>query len=285
MSTKAAKLLLLLVFLSRGSSYIFSKIILTELSPFLATGYRFALACLILVILYHKRIWQQLQQDRKLLRNSVILGALLFLMMVFELSGLKAAAVHTVALVESSSIILVPLLLSLFYRTLPTKKIFWGTILIFSGIFLLNMTPAGFVFTGGEILAFCSALSYALYVIFTGILARKSDAFVLGILQMGVIGLLSFLAALLFQGNINLPVQQATWQALLIQVLLCSCFGFTFQPVAQRYISSEEANLFGAIGPLFATLLGHFVFGEVLGLTGTVGTVLIMIGLLYGNKV
>ena len=284
MSTNAAKLLMTLVFLSRGSAYIFSKIVLGELSPFLAIGYRFILACLVLVLLFAKRICRQLKQDKDLPRNSCILGALLFFMMFFELSGLKSGAIHTVALIESSSIILVPLLLSLAYRKLPSKNIVLGTIFIFSGIFCLTWKPEGFAFSGGEIFALCSALSYALYVIFTGILARKSDAFALGILQMGIIGILSFAAALCTAGTIALPQQQNTWTALLIQIILCSCFGFTFQPVAQRYIPSEQANLFGAIGPLFATLLGHFVFGEVLGVTGTLGTALIIIGLVYGNR-
>lgn len=284
MTTKAAKILLTLVFLSRGSAYIFSKIVLGELSPFLAIGYRFTLACALLCLLFAKRIAMQLQQDKSLWKNSLLLGTLLFFMMCFELTGMKTAAVHTVALLESSSLILVPLLLSLAYRKLPTRNIILGTILIFSGIFCLTWTPEGFAFTGGEIFALCSAFTYALYVIFTGITARKSDAFALGILQMGVIGVLSFAASLLFTGSIPLPQSQTTWTALIIQILLCSCFGFTFQPVAQRYIPSEEANLFCAIGPLFATLLGHFVFHEVLGFMGLLGTCLIVVGLVYGNR-
>lgn len=284
MTTRSAKILLTLVFLSRGSAYIFSKIVLGELSPFLAIGYRFTLACLLLCLIFARKVAQQLWQDKNLWKNSCLLGTLLFFMMCFELTGMKTAAVHTVALLESSSLILVPLLLSLAYRKLPTRNIVLGTLLIFSGIFCLTWKPEGFAFTGGEIFALCSAFTYALYVIFAGITARQSNAFVLGILQMGVIGMLSFAASLFVTGSIALPRSQTTWLALLIQILLCSCFGFTFQPVAQRYIPSEEANLFCAIGPLFATLLGCFIFGETLGFMGLLGTGLIIAGLLYGNR-
>lgn len=100
---------------------------------------------------------------------------------------------------------------------------------------------------------------------------------------MGIMGLMSFGAALVLDGGIPVPQAALTWQSLAFQVLVCSCFGFAFQPKAQRYLTPEEAGLYCAINPLFASLLGHWVLGETFGPAGILGAVYILTGLGFVN--
>ncbi len=283
MKESSAKLLLIFVFLSRAGAYLFSKLALLELTPFLTTGYRFTLSCLLLLVIFHKRLFQAVKADKSILPKSALLGTLLFFVMFFELTGLKTADIHTIALIESLNTILVPILLSIRYRKLPAMKIVLGGAFILLGEFCLTWKASGFAFTGGEIFGLFSALSYALYIIFTGTTSRSSDPFALGVLHMGVIGVLSLIVAGL-QSGFPMPVQPATWVSLAFQILVCSCFGFTYQPVAQKYVPSEEASMFGIIVPLGASLLGHLAFGEVFGAKGILGTLYIIAGLLTVNK-
>ena len=283
MKESSAKILLIFVFLSRAGAYIFSKLALQELTPFLTTGYRFTLSCLLLLLFFHKRIFQAVRADKSILGKSALLGTLLFFVMFFELTGLKTADVHTIALLESLNTIFIPLLLSLRFKKLPAMKIVLGGAFILLGEFCLTWKDGGFSFTGGEIFGLFSAITYALYIIFTGSTSRTSDPFSLGVLHMGVIGGLSLIVSA-FQGGFPVPVQAATWLSLAFQILICSCFGFTFQPVAQKYIPSEEAGMFGIIVPLGASLLGHLVFGEVFGPGGILGALYIVTGLLTVNR-
>lgn len=89
--------------------------------------------------------------------------------------------------------------------------------------------------------------------------------------------------ALVLEGGIFLPARALTWESLIFQILVCSCFGFTFQPVAQQAISAEETGMYCAINPLFASLLGHWVFGEAFGPTAILGAVYILTGLAFVN--
>ena len=66
-------------------------------------------------------------------------------------------------------------------------------------------------------------------------------------------------------------------------ILMCSCFGFTFQPVAQQYVPSDEAGMFCAITPLSASILGTLVFQETFGTNGFIGAACILAGMLYVN--
>ena len=262
MNTTAAKLLMALVIFTRSSAFIFSKFAMEELSPFQALGFRFTLAFLVMGAVLYRHIARALSEDRSLAKKSCLLGFLLFCVMGCEMQALRTAEVHTVAFLENLSLALVPLFLAIWYRRLPKTRILQGAGFILLGVAALTIGGTGFTVAGGESWALGAAFFYALYIIATGKLAATSDAKALGILQMGFMGLLSFGAAL---------------------VLVCSCFGFTFQPVAQQYISAEETGMYCAINPLFASLLGHWVFGETFGPTAILGAVYILTGLAFVN--
>ena len=66
-------------------------------------------------------------------------------------------------------------------------------------------------------------------------------------------------------------------------MLVCSCFGFAFQPKAQQYLTAEEAGLYCAINPLFASCLGHWFLAETLGAAGILGAAYILTGLGFVN--
>ena len=79
-------------------------------------------------------------------------------------------------------------------------------------------------------------------------------------------------------GTITVPEEGSTILYLLALVFLCSCFGFTFQPVAQKYMSAEDAGLFCALDPLFATLWSMIFLAEDPGTTGFIGAFLVIAG-------
>ena len=283
MNTNAAKLLMALVIFTRSSAFIFSKFTMEELAPFQALGFRFTLACLLMGAVLYRHIARALSEDKALAKKSCLLGFLLFCVMGCEMQALRTAEVHTVAFLENLSLALVPLFLALWYRRLPKTRILQGAGFILLGVAALTIGGTGFTLAGGESWALLTAVFYALYIIATGKLAATSDAKALGILQMGFMGLLSFAAALLLEGGITVPTRALTWESLAFLILVCSCFGFTFQPVAQQYVSAEETGMFCAINPLFASLLGHWVFGETFGPTAILGGVYILAGLVFVN--
>ena len=72
---------------------------------------------------------------------------------------------------------------------------------------------------------------------------------------------------------------------ILALALVCSCFGFTFQPMAQRHVSAQRAAQFCAIGPLSASTLSAVFYHERFGPVGLIGAGLILAAiLLQGGK-
>ncbi|MBR2572656.1 MAG: EamA family transporter, partial [Clostridia bacterium] len=110
MNKTRARLLLLSVFVARGTSFLFSKTLLQTMSPLSILAVRFLLAFLILAAVFRGKL---LRCSFKSLRGGMILGALYFVCMVFEMFGLRLIDTGVSALVGNMAIVLVPLLAAL----------------------------------------------------------------------------------------------------------------------------------------------------------------------------
>lgn len=280
MKTRNAELLLAGVIIARASSLLFSKLSMRLLGPFTLMGLRFGIAFLCLLLLFRKRfhgiVW-------KTVARGMALGGAFFAVMSFELTGLKLNGSSSVtSFLENTAIVWVPLMEAAMLRRVPGKKVLLSTGLTLLGVGLLTLggSETGFHFGTGELLCLIASLLYAAAILLTARLSREDDALLLGILQVGFIGLFSTIAAFLVETP-RLPESPAQWGAILYLAVVCSCFGFTLQPVAQRYVSAERAGLFCAFNPLTAAVLGTVFLRERLGLWGILGGLLILCGILF----
>lgn len=276
MSSRQAKLLLAAVILARSSGYLFSKAGLDSLGVFNLLAARFLLAFLLLAIIFFRKFKAVNPCD--ILRGAV-LGGLLFAVMAFELTALKTTSTSTASFLENTAIIFVPLIEALLLRKAPKKAALISGAAALSGVALLTLGSGGFGFTAGELYCLCAALAYAVAIIITDRFSHKGDGLVMGIMQVGFIGLFALAASFIFETP-RLPSGGIEWGAVLALAIVCTCVGFTFQPVAQAHLSSECAGLFCALSPAFASLLGTVFLSEPVTLPGVCGACLILISLL-----
>ncbi len=152
-----------------------------------------------------------------------------------------------------------------------------------TGVALMTVQGSSFSFTSGHFLALIAALTYAIAIIVTDRFSKKADALVIGIIQLGTMGGLSAIASFLFE-HPHLPEEPSSWIALILLACVCSCFGFTLQPVAQKYTSAETAGLYCALGPLGAGILGWVCLNETLDSLSILGAALILGSILLAQK-
>lgn len=74
----------------------------------------------------------------------------------------------------------------------------------------------------------------------------------------------------------RLPSGGTEWGCVLMLGLVCSAFGFTFQPVAQSHMDSQRAGLMCALNPAFASILGVIILRESMNIEGVLGAALIL---------
>ena len=280
MSEKAAKFLLASVILARSSSYVLQKIGLTDIDVFNLMGIRFLLAFFIMLLIFHKKL---LRANRASVTAGFIVGAVYFVVMSFEVFSLKTCESSTTAFLENTAIVMVPLFEAFLLKKMPPSKTVVGFLMAITGVALMTLQGTSVSFSIGHILAIGAAVTYAAAIIITDRVSKKADALVIGIVQLGTMGSLSAIASFLFEAP-HLPSEPMAWLAIILLALVCSCFGFTLQPVAQKYTSAETTGLYCAFGPLGAGLLGWLCLGEALSIFALIGAVLILLSIIIVQK-
>lgn len=272
MTESKARILMASVIIARSTAYLFSKTALETMDLFTLLADRFLLAFLLLCILFFRRM---VRVAPRTLVRGMILGTVFFIVMTFELQALKTAETSTISFLENTAIIYVPLLSALVSFRLPDRESTLRALIAVTGIGVMTLSGAGFRFSPGELHALAAALFYAIVILLTGRFSHEDDPLQLGILQIGTLGTLSLIASFLF-GSPRLPGSGKEWICLAALVLVCTGFGFTLQPVAQKYLRPEQASIFCALAPVSATITGTLILHESITPFKLAGAVLIL---------
>lgn len=277
MSKKYAKYLMIIIMMARGTGFLFSKTLLLDFHPFNVLGIRFFCAFLVLSVIYYKK-WKQL--DKNTLLGGIILGVFYTLVMSLEMYSLRKIDIGTTSFTAHAAIIIVPFYELLFFHKKPLKKSLLRAGLAFAGIGCLSLCNGIGQINAGILFAICEAFAYAACILITSIVSRKGDPVLQGTIQLGVMGLLTLSLSMLVTGNVLLPWKASHIVMLLCLVLVCSCFGFAMQPLAQKYLDAGTAAMMTAINPMTASIIGIVVAHESLGVVKFLGYALILSGLL-----
>ena len=279
-------LLMAALSIARGSSFLFSKSLLGSMEPLNLLGMRFMLAFLILFVLFSRKVIADIRQDLHVVHASLLLGVVYFLCMAAELYGLKNTTSSICSFLENTAIVMVPVIEAVLSRSLPKLSVMISTAAAFTGIglivFVSDGGSGGAGIGKGEGLCIIAALMYAAAIIITDRLSKKHDPMTLGILYVGVMGCLGMIAAF-FVETPQLPQTGGQWFSLIALAVLCTCFGFAVQPVAQKPITSETTGIICSLNPLTTAVLGWWLLDETLGIGGIIGSLLIIGGIILPN--
>lgn len=279
MTRMQASFLMMLVILSRSISYLFSKNLLTEIEPFCLLALRFGCAFVILAVLFRSHL--RAASVSELVRGAA-LGAILAGLMFCEMKSLETTDTTVVSFVENTAVVLVPLASAVLFRTKIRAPFMCCTFISLVGVFLLTACGTNAAPSRGVLFAAIAALLYTLFIVLTTRFSQNCDPIVLGVMQMGSAFVLCLIAAL-FLGTLTLPQSANGWGCLAVLVLVCSVFGFTFQPVAQKYISEVQAAMTCAMNPVCASIAGVLALGEQLSVFGWCGAGLVLVALIVST--
>lgn len=276
MNMNLAKGLMVSVILARSTSFLFSKITLAHMGLFELLGLRFFFAFLILFLIFHQRMAAAV--SRSFLKKAAVLGFILYLVMGAEMMSLKMSDIYFTAFLENMAFAFVPFILWAAGGKRPSLSLMGAILVMGAGVGCLTLKGGGTGIQAGLLWGLAAALFYGLFIMETGKMASAADALALGAWQMGVMGILDLATSAVVETPV-IPSDPASMGSLLALTLLCSAFGFTFQTVAQKYISSEDAGFLCALDPLFASVWGFLFLGENPGLTGCMGALLVLVGM------
>ncbi|GAC1643674.1 MAG: DMT family transporter [Acidobacteriaceae bacterium] len=279
-----AHLLLVLITLIWGSTFVLVKGALQDASPLLFNAIRFTIAGAVLAGIYWRSAAALSRRDLTL---TLPVGVFLFAGYAFQTTGLRYTTPSKSGFITGVSVVLVPLFQLLLFRR---KLDLWaavGAVLAVVGLALLAV-PAGQRWSAlaaisyGDWLTLGCAVAFALHIIFLGRASERSAFQSVAILQTTLAALLMWISVPL------LELPQILWSgrvllAIIITAIFATAIAFSVQSWAQQFTPANHAALIFSLEPVFAMGSSYLLIHERLGQRAVWGCVSILAGVLIGE--
>lgn len=274
-----ADLSLLLVTIFWGAGFPATKIALQTMTPYYHIGIRFAVASLLLSIIFYKKL-RNLNMD--LIKPALILSSLLFATYAFQTVGIQYTTASKSSFFSGLAVLLVPVF-SVFY--LKAKLEFKTVISVITatlGLFLLSNTGADTNFNIGDFLTILCSICYAWQLLLTGTYVKKHDTTLLAIVQLFFVSLYGMTFAIISE-PLPKDISMVSFWSLMFSAVFCTAFAFWVQTTAQKFTSSLYVALIFTMEPVFGALTSFLILDEVLGIRGIIGGILIVSAMLISE--
>jgi len=274
-----ADLSLLLVTIFWGAGFPATKIALETITPYYHIGFRFAIASLLLAVLFHKKLKEL---DRSFIKPALILSALLFATYAFQTVGIQFTTASKSSFFSGLAVLIVPLFSIFYLRTRLKPKTVISVITATLGLFLLSYNGDNSSFNIGDFLTILCSVCYAWQLLFTGTYVQKYDATLLAIVQLFFVSIFGTIFALIFEPFPSAVSSSSFW-SLMFSAVLCTAFAFFVQTTAQKFAPASHIALIFTMEPVFGALTSFLVLGEVIGIKGVIGGVFIVAAMLISE--
>lgn len=273
-----ADIALLAVVIVWGYTFVAIKNAIAIINPFSFMFVRFMIAFIIISLIFIRRFRRM--NIRTAAAGSLI-GSFLYVAYLTQTMGLKYTTASNAGFITGFSVVLVPIFSSILLKKKPGIESIIGVVCAFCGLILLSYSGTSSI-NKGDLLVFICAVSVSFHILTTGYYARKYDAILLTIVQIGTVAMLTFISALLF-GELSIPRGRVVWSALIVCSLFATVGAYLVQTSMQRFTSSTHTALIFSGEPVFAGIFGYFLLGEKLGTWAIAGCFLILAGMIVSE--
>ncbi|WP_299767120.1 EamA family transporter [uncultured Dokdonia sp.] len=272
-----------------GSTYLWNKIAVTELPPFMLASMRFSTAGL-LIFLIARVMGISLKITKKEFLNCVFAG---FLFLGYG-NGVFVWALKYVdssfgALLASIQPIVILLLMRLWHRNKIKSKSIIGIVLGIVGMYLL-VSQKGLVLQErsvlGIIMIFTCIISWSIGSVFVAQAAMPKNFFITTGYQMLTAGITLAFASLFMGESWSNPIDWSskTQGSLIALILFGSIAAFTSFNYLLKVVSTEKVSTSAYVNPIVALLLGWYFLDEVITVQTTIAAVILLAGVYFINS-
>ena len=272
-----ADLILVLVTMCWGVSYYLMDISLAELDPFTLNAHRFLGAFVIAGIFSWKKV---LTVNRTTLKYSLLVGVALVFVYMGATFGVKYTSLSNSGFLCALTVIFTPIINRLVFRKRAGAKLTLVVIMCFVGIALMTLKDDFSINTEnlrGDMLCLMCAVAYAVDLILTerAVSHEEVDAYLLGVFQLGVTGILNFMLAFIFETP-HFPETAGVWGSVIFLSVFCTGIAFVLQPVAQQYTTASHVGVIFTLEPVFAAIVALVFAHEVLSVKAYIGALIML---------
>lgn len=285
----AADLLLLAITLVWGSTFVIVKDAISLMGTFTFLAVRFAIAGVVLGAgcAVRSRFFSgsgetcaRLTLEGTLARGAVVTGSVLFLAYATQTLGLQSVPAGKAAFITGLSVVLVPVGATVFGRSRIDASSVVGVGLSTVGLGLMSLKPP-FSLGPGDTLIFVCAIAFAAHILLVGYYSSYVDPGMFTTIQLFVVSLGSFVAALIWEKPLYVP--RAAMPAIVFTAVFGTSVAFLVQASVQRFTTTTHTALIFSAEPVFGAVFAWLLAGELLTAREMVGAGAILSGMLVSE--
>ena len=272
-----------------GSTYLWNKIAVSELPPFMLASIRFSSAGAI-IFLIAKGMGISLKISKKEFWNCILAG---FLFLGYGngvfVWALKYVDSNFGALLASIQPLMILILMRLWHRRAIKAKSIIGIALGMVGMYLL-VSQKGLQLqegsTLGIIMIFTCILSWSIGSLFVAQASLPKNFFITTGYQMFTAGITLAVSSMLLGERWSFPSDWTlgTQFSLIALILFGSIAAFTSFNYLLKVVSTEKVATSAYVNPIIAMLLGWYFLDEVITLQTTIAAGLLLAGVYFINS-
>jgi len=272
MRQKVASLLLLLVAMAWGASFVFMKDVLDRQSVNSFLFYRFAMAAIVLLII-HPQILRKLNWDN--IKTGGITGIFLGAGFILQTYGLTMTGAAITGFITGLYVVATPFFEQFFGGRKLGRRIWVSIGIATAGLALLSVR--GFAVGIGEMLVLLSALCYTGQIIGLSKWSKGRDLWTMAWIQIAVVALMTGIAS--FAEGIETPPDNEVWAVIIFTAIVSTVSAFIIQTWSQSIIESTKAAVIMTMEVVFSAIFAVTIGGEILSLRTLIGGTLVVISM------
>ncbi len=258
--TSLSKIALFAASIIWGGSFSITKATMEVFPPNLLVAIRFTIGCILLSIIFHKRLKKI---DKHYLLSGAILGSLLFLAFFAQTAGLKTTTPGKNAFLTTVYCVIVPFLFWAVTRQRPDAYNVVAAIICIAGIGFVSLNGA-FSIQKGDALTLLGGFFFACHIVAVAVLTRKKDPVLLTLIQFGTAAVLAWVVSLCRETfSLSWVTPQSIW-GLIFLAVVSTTFCLLLQSVGQKYTPASTAAIILSLEAVFGILFSVLFFGEQL---------------------
>lgn len=274
--------LLLLQCLLWGIGNPVTKIGLETVPPFFCTAIRFALAFVLFMLVFGRKIIPQFKREH--LRSCIVIGLFTAASFIFSTFSLLLTDATISGFLLSLSVVFTPVLSFFILKQKASKRLILVILIVVAGMYFLCGNSGNFTFGMGELLALLSALCGSGMLIYSSKHVSNIGPIALSTAQAGVTAVVSFIFAFIFEDVGSLAqVSAAGWGSVVYLAVACTCIAYILQNIALRKVSATFVSLAFCTEPVFTAIASFLLLGERLSAGGLIGAALIAAGIILAS--
>lgn len=270
-----------------GTTFVSTKILINHgLSPVEILLYRFVLAYVCLLAVYHKKLWADNWKDELLMCLSGLSGGSLYF--IAENTALGITLASNVSLLICTAPIFTILLARVFYKEPLQRKLLYGSLIaligvgmvVLNGSLILQINPLG------DLLTLTAAILWAFYCLLMKRLGESYPTLFITrkVFFYGIASLLLYFCFFPPKFAFELLSSPVVYFNLLFLGIVASLLCYLMWNVAVRALGASKAANYIYIIPLVTLLTSAIFLSETFTVVSLIGTVCIIGGVYLAER-